>query len=82
MTKYRAHGANLAISQMIKYWVHGVNLALCFVLFGLAHTLKVTFGPLKATVRLVWPPVKMSLTPLIHTISEGCEYFIGGFQSW
>ena len=26
---------------------------------------KVTFGPLKATVRLVWPPVKISLTPLV-----------------
>ena len=25
---------------------------------------KSTFGPLKATARLMWPPVKMSLTPL------------------
>ena len=26
---------------------------------------KITFGPLKATARLMWPRVKMSLTPLI-----------------
>ena len=26
---------------------------------------KITFGPLKATVRLKWPLVKISLTPLI-----------------
>ena len=25
---------------------------------------KITFGPLKATARLMWPPMKMSLTPL------------------
>ena len=25
---------------------------------------KMTFGPLKATTRLMWPPVKMSLIPL------------------
>ena len=25
---------------------------------------KITFGPLKATTRLMWPPVKMSLTPM------------------
>ena len=27
------------------------------------HSPKITFGPLKATSRLMWPPVKMSLTP-------------------
>ena len=26
---------------------------------------QITFGPLKATWRLMWPPVKMSLTPLV-----------------
>ena len=29
------------------------------------HSPKVTFGLLKATARLMWPPVKMSLTPLV-----------------
>ena len=29
------------------------------------HSPKVTFGPLKATARLTWPPVKMSPTPLL-----------------
>ena len=28
-----------------------------------------TFGPLKATERLMWPPGKMSLTPLLYTIT-------------
>ena len=28
------------------------------------HSPNVTVGPLKATARLMWPPVKMSLTPL------------------
>ena len=32
---------------------------------------KITFGPLKATVRLVWPPVKMSLTPLHRPGGQG-----------
>ena len=27
------------------------------------YSSKMTFGPLKATSRLMWPPVKMSLTP-------------------
>ena len=33
------------------------------------HSPKITFGPLKATARLMWPPVKMSLTPLLFVIS-------------
>ena len=28
-----------------------------------------TFGPLKATVRLIWPLVKMTLTPLLRYTS-------------
>ena len=31
---------------------------------------KITFGPLKATTRLMWPPVKMSLTPLCYRLSQ------------
>ena len=30
----------------------------------------ITFGPLKATARLIWPPMKMSLTPLTERILE------------
>ena len=29
---------------------------------------KITFGHLKATTRLMWPPVKMSLTPLLYAL--------------
>ena len=32
-------------------------------------SLKITFGPLKATARLMWPPVKMSLTSLLQRVS-------------
>ena len=28
------------------------------------HSPRITFGPLKATWRLMWPPVKMSMIPL------------------
>ena len=31
---------------------------------------KITFGPLKVTVRLMWPPVKMNLTPLCQVLFE------------
>ena len=34
------------------------------------YSTKITFGPLKATPRLMWPPVKMNLTPLIQSIEE------------
>ena len=33
------------------------------------HSPKITFGPLKATERLMWPPVKMSRTPRIYSIN-------------
>ena len=33
-----------------------------------------TFSPLKATVRLMWPPVKMSLTPLLYILCLSCTY--------
>ena len=31
---------------------------------------KITLGPLKATARLMWPLVKMSLTPLLYSKDE------------
>ena len=33
------------------------------------------FGPLKATARLMWPLVKMSLIPLIRPYSSVAELF-------
>ena len=32
---------------------------------------KITFSPLKVTARLMWPPVKMSLTPLVYKKQSG-----------
>ena len=31
------------------------------------HSPRITFGPLKAALRLMWPLVKMSLIPLSYT---------------
>ena len=36
---------------------------------------KVTFGPLKATLRLLWPPLKMSWTPLFR-VSKQLTVFV------
>ena len=35
------------------------------------------FGPLKATVRLMWPPVKVSLTPLLNQLFEATNHYLG-----
>ena len=36
---------------------------------------KIPFGPLKATVRLMRPPVKMSLTPLLYRQLEDFHFW-------
>ena len=36
-----------------------------------SYSPKITFGPLKATARLMWPPVKMSLTPWSRRTGTG-----------
>lgn len=42
-------------------------------LVGLVHlySSKITFGPLKTTMRLVWHQVKMRLTPLRYSVKDG-----------
>ena len=72
--KHKAHarGPNMALHVVLS------RLAPCFYLAAAwsshltvkeqfhLYSPKITFGPLKATVRLMWPPVKMSLTPLVY----------------
>ena len=38
---------------------------------------EITFGPLKATTRLMWPPVKMSLMPLHEMVNYRKERLDG-----
>ena len=48
-------GSSSSSMPLVKAWLH-------------LYSPKITFGPLKATARLMWPPVKMSLTPLAYCI--------------
>ena len=73
--KHKARGPNPALHLVL-------SPATCFYLAAApsshltvkeqlhVHSPQVTFGPLKATARLMWPPVKMSLTPLSYTIQN------------
>ena len=69
--KHKARGLNPALHLVVS------SLAPCFYPAAVLSSLpivkeqlhlyhpKITFGPLKATSRLMWPLVKMSLTPLL-----------------
>ena len=51
--------AVLSSHLTVKEWLH-------------LYSPKITFGPLKTTARLMWPPVKMSLTPLTSREMQDC----------
>ena len=81
--KHRAQGPNVALHHVLS------GPAPCFYLAAVpsSHlTVKeylyspiITFGPLKTTVRLMWPPVKMSLAPLLYRVGSILDYSITGF---
>ena len=68
--KHKAHGPNPVLHLVLSSPAPCFYLAAALSSFPLVkeelhlYSPKMTFGPLKATVRLMWPPVKMSLTPL------------------
>ena len=80
--KHKAHGPNLALHLVLS------SPAPCFYPVAAPSSLplvkeylhlcspKITFGPLKATARLMWPWVKMSLTPLHKTAPYILLYFL------
>ena len=74
--KHKAHRLNPALHLVLS------SLAPCFYPAAVPSTRliikeqlhlyspKITFGPLKATMRLMWPLVKMSLTPPCQIINS------------
>ena len=70
--KHKACGPNPALRLIFS------SLAPCFCPQLHLISPKITSGPLKATARLMWPPVKMSLIPLVQTILNifyGLQHF-------
>ena len=68
--KHKAHRPNPAFHLVLSgpapcFYPASVPSSLSLVKEQLhLYSPKITFGPLKATVRLMWSPVKMSLIPL------------------
>ena len=78
--KRKAHRLNLAPHLVLS------DLAPCFYLAAALsslpivkeqlhlHSPKITFGSLKVTTRLMWPPMKMSLTPCLSIFQSTKKY--------
>ena len=47
-----------------------------YTLYLVTYCFTLTCGPLRATIMLMWPPVKMSLTPLVYSIALRLSMFV------
>ena len=69
--KHKAHAPNLALHLVLSspapcFYPAAAPSSRLTVKESLhVYSPKMTFGPLKATARLMWPSVQMSLTPLL-----------------